>query len=134
MHYDGQVLITKWKTLKPRPDFDRGISCYIIDKGIKISKFFHNERLIYHYIDIIETCPQPSSNEIIFNDLLIDVVVENTGAVKLVDLEQIPLAIERGLITCEQAMSALRISAWLLDKLYKDSLDELLEYFGGYNE
>ncbi|MCL2616821.1 MAG: DUF402 domain-containing protein [Defluviitaleaceae bacterium] len=129
VHYNGNVLITKWQTLRPRPDFDRGSSCYLIDKGIKISKFCHGDRLIYHYIDIIETQILQDSNEIVFNDLLIDIIVENTGIVKLVDLEQIPMALERGLITNDQAMYALRNCAWLLDILYKGRFDELLEYF-----
>ena len=133
IYYDQSVLITKWTALRPRSDFDNGISCYLIDKGIKISKFFLDKRLIYHYIDIIEAQISPDSYEIVFNDLLIDVVVENSGFVKVLDLGQVPVALEQGLITREQAMSALKISSWLLDIIYKGNFDDLLQYFDMVN-
>ncbi|MCL2851678.1 MAG: DUF402 domain-containing protein [Defluviitaleaceae bacterium] len=129
VYYDRHILITEWSTLKPRRDFDRGTSCYLIDKGVKISKFFQGERLLYHYIDILETHIDHEANEIVFNDLLIDVVVENGGLVKVLDLDQVPFALEQGLITCDQAMSALRISAWILDVIYRGDFDDLLKYF-----
>jgi len=55
--------------------------------------------------------------------------VENGGLVKVLDLDQVPLAFEKGLITNGQAMSALKISAWILDVIYRGDLHELLEHF-----
>ena len=129
VYYDRQVLITEWTTLRPRRDFNSGTSCYLIDKGVKISKFYQCGNLLYYYIDIIETHVQPESNEIVFNDLLIDIVIENGGTVKVLDLDQVPFALENGLISCEQAMSALRVSAWILDVIYKGSFDDILQHF-----
>ena len=129
VYYDQRVLITEWETLRPRRDFNRGTSCYLMDRGVKISKFFHDDKLLYHYIDIIETLIHPESNEIVFNDLLIDIVVENEGLVRVLDLDQVPLALDNCLISYEQAMSALRISAWILDVIYKGGFSDLLQHF-----
>ena len=41
------IIITKWKTLKPRTDFSHGISCYFLDKGIKVSKFIKADESLY---------------------------------------------------------------------------------------
>ena len=45
---DETKIITKWKTLKPRPDFAWGISCYDLQNSYKISRFLdHNNHLVY---------------------------------------------------------------------------------------
>jgi len=129
LHYDDQILLTEWKTIRPRSDFNRGVSCCFFESGIKISKFFKDDMLIYHYIDIVETHISRELNEIVLNDLLIDVIVENDGYVKVLDLDQVPRAVEQGLITTKQAMSAMKITAWLLDIIYKGRFSELLEVF-----
>ena len=129
LHYDGQILLTEWRTLRPRSDFSHGASCYFLKDGIKVSKFFKGGSLLYHYVDIVETHISHATNEIIFNDLLIDVVVENGGYAKVLDLEQVPHAVEQGLITREQAMSAMKTTAWLLDIIYKGNFGELLKTF-----
>jgi len=127
-HKDN-ILLTKWATLRPRRDFDSGLSCYFMDKGVKVSKFFLHGDLCYHYIDIIETQIDPASGEIVFNDLLIDIIIEINGFVKVVDLDQIPAALESGLITVEQSMYALKSCAWVLGVIYKGDFDELLGRF-----
>ena len=129
LYYDGNILLTEWKTLRPRSDFNNGMSCYFLGNGIKVSKFFKGDSLLYHYIDILETHISHATNEIVFNDLLIDVVVENSGHAKVLDLEQVPHAVEHGLITSQQAMSAMKTTAWLLDIIYKGNFGELLKTF-----
>jgi len=129
LYYDEEILLTEWRTIRPRADFDHGVSCCFLKNGVKISKFFKGDHLVYHYIDIIETHISHDPHEIILNDLLIDVIVENDGTVKVTDLDQIPCAFEQGLITSEQAMSAMRTTAWLLDIIYKGGFDELLKAF-----
>ena len=37
---DDKLIITSWKTLKPRKDISYGYSAYFIDKGFKVSKMF----------------------------------------------------------------------------------------------
>ena len=42
LQYDpGKLLITEWKTLKPRKDFARGVSAFFLDRGIKVSKLIY---------------------------------------------------------------------------------------------
>ena len=129
VYFDEEILLTEWKTLRPRTDFNHGTSCYFLQNGIKISKFFKGDHLVYHYIDILETHISHDPHEIVFNDLLIDVIVESDGTVKVTDLDQIPCAFEQGLITSEQAMAAMRITAWLLDIIYKGGFNDLLKAF-----
>ena len=38
-HRDG-VLVTSWKTIRPKKEMDHGFSCYYLDKGYKISRFY----------------------------------------------------------------------------------------------
>ena len=38
LHTETNLIITKWNTLIPRADIAYGISAYLIDKNIKISK------------------------------------------------------------------------------------------------
>ena len=53
---DDEVIITSWTTINPKADFCRGASCYFLNQGIKVSKFYrHDGSLLYWYCDIIET-------------------------------------------------------------------------------
>jgi len=122
------AIVTRWKTLRPRNDFDNGVSCYLLNQGIKINRFLKGAELIYHYIDIVELEVEPGG-EHIFNDLLIDVIIENDGSIKVLDLDQLAIAIEQGLVSQEQANTALRTCAWLLEKLYSRDFDEIFSHF-----
>ena len=43
------IIITKWKTLKPRTDFSHGISCYFLDKGYHKNRLYRTRTKIYIY-------------------------------------------------------------------------------------
>lgn len=48
-------IITRWNTLKPRRDFHHGCSCYYLNLGCKISKFYREDNtLLYWYCDIVD--------------------------------------------------------------------------------
>lgn len=132
-HMDDEIIVTKWRALKPRADLHSGSSCYFLRRGFKVSRFFgHDLRCLYHYCDIIETVRDPVINAIVFNDLLVDVIVHSDGSVRVADLGELPEAVERGLITHETAMLALRQAAELLDIIYAGRFAELTAYLDRY--
>ena len=40
LYRDEKKIITRWNTLRPKKDLHHGFSCYFLDKGIKVSKFY----------------------------------------------------------------------------------------------
>ncbi len=133
MLIDEDKIVTKWNVLHPRKDFSKGYSCYFIKDGYKISKFMDdNNNLVYYYCDIIDTIYEPSENKYIFCDLLADVIIYPDGKVKVVDIEEISDALDKGLIDCAMAKKALRNLGKLLDIVYSGNAIALVkDYFGG---
>lgn len=109
------VIVTKWNVLKPREDFSKGISCYFLKEGYKISRFINkNDNIVYHYCDIIETEYIAQNNTYIFTDLLADVLIYENGFIKVVDIAEIAEALEKNILSLELAQKALyRLDALL---------------------
>jgi hypothetical protein len=125
IYFDEKIILTKWKTLKPRPDFDHGCSCFYLNEGIKISRFFDKiGQFLYYYCDIIETHYNAQENSYVFNDLLADVIIYETGFVEVLDIGEIALAVEEKIITQAQAMQALKTLDKLLNIIYNNQLIE----------
>ena len=40
---DENVILTKWNTLKPKKDLHHGYSLYLLNEGIKVSKFYRED-------------------------------------------------------------------------------------------
>lgn len=100
-------IVTCWKSLKPRKDIGSGISAYFIDKGIKVSKVFAPDGSFVHwYCDMIRTVFEADS--IIFEDLLIDVIIDPDGRVHVVDAGEAADALRDGLITADMLCASLR--------------------------
>ena len=56
LYRDNEVIITKWNTLHPKKTLSHGYSCYFLERGFKVSKFYdHDDNLISWYCDIIQT-------------------------------------------------------------------------------
>ena len=128
-HIDSRIIITSWKSLRPRHDFAGGRSCYFLDEGYKVSRFLDKDgKLVYTYCDIISTEYNEADNKYIFSDLLIDVVIYEDGLVKVLDLGEIPEALDRGLISVGLAKTALSASDRLLEIVYSGRLNELTKY------
>lgn len=126
-YQDASMLITQWKVLHPKPNFSHGISCYFLEKGWKVSKFFDTKgALVYYYCDIIDTEYREAENSYIFTDLLADVIIEPEGFVKVVDLAEIADALEEGILSEREARLALRRLDALLEIIYSDRFSELL--------
>ena len=121
---DETKIITKWKTLKPRPDFAWGISCYDLQNSYKISRFLdHNNHLVYYYCDIIEW--EKTEDGYLFSDLLADVIIYPNGVVRVVDLAEIADALDEKKITEAQAKKALRILDQLLRRIESEGAEML---------
>lgn len=121
LHYEQDLIVTRWNTLKPRPDTARGISAYYIDLGFKVSKIYDkSDMLVYWYCDIINTLRDDNGHSIIFEDLLVDVVVYKDGFIKVLDIGELVQALDENLITPAQLKRALSILDNLLDIIYSD--------------
>lgn len=113
------MLITCWDTLNPKTTFSKGISLYVIDKGWKISKFFDAcNNFVYWYCDIIHTDYNEENDSYVFTDLLADVIIEPSGTVKVVDLNEFETAYKKGLISIDEILNALSKLHALLDIIY----------------
>lgn len=89
LELNEERIITKWNTLKPKKDLHHGFSCYFLDKGYKVSKFYKEDgSLLYWYCDIVTYDYDEEKNELIVTDLLADVIVNPDGFVKVVDIDE----------------------------------------------
>ncbi len=123
---DKDTIITKWDVLKPRKDFTHGLSCYYPEPGFKVSRMLDKDNnCVYTYCDIIETQYEPETNTYIFVDLLVDVVVYEDGAVRVLDLDEIAHALDKNLITVAQAQKALILTDKLLNIIYSGEFSKL---------
>jgi len=126
---DDSVLITRWKTLKPKAEFDHGASAYIFEKGIKVSKFYHSDgSLLYWYCDIVDYSVDLEEKSLTVTDLLADVIIYPSGRIKVMDLDELADALEQGLITQEQTALCMRRLDGLLSVIDRDKFDTLAEY------
>ena len=124
LHFDDNIIITSWTTLKPRSDFASGISVYYRKEGFKISGHYGADGTFTRwYCDIISETPVEDG--LIFSDLLIDVVIYPDGTVRVVDLDEAADALEQGLITSQQLTAALRSTDKLLSYIHQGRFFEL---------
>ena len=116
------LLVTKWTSIKPRPDFYGGISFTFLDRGYKLGRFYdeHGE-FLYWYCDIIEVHHDHAADTYTLNDLLLDIKVLPDGEVRLLDADELAQAIEEGLISNDQACKALKTLDSLLKLIYSGS-------------
>lgn len=130
---ENQVMVTKWHALKPRNDLHHGYSAYFWNEGFKLSKFYQEDgSLLYWYCDIIDVeypanvpSDSGSSSSFIATDLLADVIIYPDGFVKVVDLDELALAFEQGILSSELLKTSLHRLDHLLNLAYSG---ELLKY------
>lgn len=123
-----ECLVTSWKTLRPKPGFSHGCSCYFFKEGFKISKLYKADgSLRYYYCDIVEFAENPEDNSLIVTDLLADVIIYPDGVCQVMDLDELAEAFEEKLITSEQLAKALRQLNHLLQIIQNNEFHTLLE-------
>jgi len=123
---NNEVIITKWTTLNPKTTFDHGCSCYFLEEGYKVSKFYRSDgSLLYWYCDIVDYAFDATKNTLIVTDLLADVIIYPDGRVKVMDLDELAEALDSGLITSELVSASLRRLHNLLSLIDRDKFDRL---------
>lgn len=121
-----EFIVTKWKTIRPKPNFSHGCSCYFLREGIKVSKIYRADgSLIYWYCDIVDYHFDVGDSSLTVTDLLADVILYPDGSMEVVDLDELAEAMDRGLITKEQMTTCLRNLNHLLTTIYRDKFDRL---------
>ena len=127
---DDEKVITKWKSLKPRPDFSHGLSCYFLHKNYKISKFFDRDgNLVYHYCDIVRA--EITQKKYVFNDLLVDILVYPNGDIKILDLDELAAAYDTRLISGADLFCALTTLDGLLKIIYAGDFEKVVKVLDG---
>ena len=120
------IIVTSWKTLKPRRDFHHGYSCYYLNLGYKISKFYREDNtLLYWYCDIVNYDYREEDHSLIVTDLLADVVIYPDGYIKVLDIDELAIALEKKLCSLEIVTQALRKLDGLLNIIYDDKFETL---------
>lgn len=124
-----ETIITKWETLKPRRDFHHGYSCYFLKSGYKVSKFYREDNsLLYWYCDIVDYTYNQPEDALVVTDLLADVVIYPDGYVKVLDIDELAVALEKELCESRTVIQALSGLGKLLDLIYEDKFDTLSSY------
>lgn len=128
LYYDHKILITSWKTLKPKSRLASGYSCYLIDQGFKISKFYdHNGNFMHWYCDIIDTEYDKNTHTYVFTDLLVDVELHQDGTTRILDLDELSEAAANGLIDTKRLTLSLSRLHNLLQIIYNNEFDVLVK-------
>jgi uncharacterized protein len=116
----NDILITKWNTIRPRSDFSAGISFIFLKEGFKISRFYDSTgKFLYWYCDIIDTEYIEENDTYLMKDLLLDIKITPEGYAKVLDADELADALEKGVITQEQACRSLKRLDLLLNMIYK---------------
>lgn len=135
LYRDKEVIVTRWNTLHPKKTLHHGYSCYFLERGFKVSKFYdHDNRLISWYCDIISHTYDETEDTYVFTDLLADVIVYPDGFVRVVDLDELADAFRDGLIDSDQLQTALRHLDKLLSLIYKGAFPRLQKYIEDFEE
>lgn len=138
---EEQVLITKWRALKPKKDLHHGYSAYFWKEGFKVSKFYREDgNLMYWYCDIIDvvypyeicnTCGD-SHHAFLATDLLADVMIYPDGFVKVVDLDELNIALDKGILDMDTLRKSLKSLSNLLELIYAGKFKEYQAYLEKY--
>ncbi len=120
------IIVTSWKTLNHKTAFQYGASCYYLQEGYKISKFYRADGSLFcWYCDIVQYDFDESGNSLTVTDLLADVIISPDGIVKVVDLDELGEALEKGILSADSLKTALLQLNNLLSIIYNNKLYEL---------
>ncbi len=126
VEHNENFILTTWNTINPKTTFTHGSSCYLLQEGVKISKFYRADNsLLFWYCDIVDFEWNGTKDTLTVTDLLADVILYPDGRMKVVDLDELAEAFESGLITQKQMTDSLRHLHHLLSLVYRDKFDRL---------
>ena len=119
-------ILTKWKTLKPKKVLHHGDSCYYLNKGVKVSRFYTEDNfLICWYCDIVSYAWSEDKSSLISTDLLLDILVYPDNTFKILDMDELAQAHVEGLISDEQMQLSLFTANNLLNDIYDNTFHEI---------
>lgn len=123
---DERCIVTRWNTIRPKKDLHHGLSCYYLQDGIKVSKFYtRDNELLCWYCDIVTHSYDSTADTYIFTDLLADVLLYPNGNIKVLDLDEMADAAEQQLITQDMLLYGMRRTNWLLQQIYDGSFSKM---------
>lgn len=126
LYQDDNMIITGWNTLKPRKDMHHGYSCYFLKEGFKVSKFYREDNsLLYWYCDIVDYDFQKDTNTYIVTDLLADIIIYPDDFVKVVDIDELAIALDKKLIDEDTLKRSLLQLNHLLEIIYAGKFNTL---------
>lgn len=126
LHRDSRIIVTSWNTLKPRKDIHHGCSCYYLEEGFKVSRFYKEDgSLLYWYCDIVDYNYDEKKDTYVITDLLADVIIYPDGFVKVVDIDELAIAKDAGLLSDEMLKKSLLTLNHLLQIIYDGGFDDL---------
>ena len=124
-----EYIVSRWTTLRPRKDFTHGFSVYCLKEGIKVSKFYKPDgSLLYWYCDVVDYDIDVENNTCTTTDLLVDVVVYPDGSSRILDLDELAIAHEKGMITNDQLYEALRRADKLVSDIYAGKFNKYRKF------
>ncbi len=127
--FENERLVTRWNTIRPKKDIHHGISCFFLADGFKVSKFYgHDGSLLYWYIDIISHTWDEDNSSLYVTDLLADVIIYPDGFVKVVDVDELADALEKGDISTPSLCEALRKLNRILAMIYSDEFKKMKDF------
>ncbi|MBO5620397.1 MAG: DUF402 domain-containing protein [Butyrivibrio sp.] len=119
-------IVTKWKVIRDRNDFTNGYSCYYLNRGYKISKFLKDDGSLHcWYCDIVTYEKVPEKNALLVVDLLADVKIYPDGRIRVLDLDELSDAFEKGLIDQSLLKKSLLSLNRLLNEIYTEGIEPL---------
>lgn len=126
---DEEMVVTKWHTLKPKLEFSHGASCCFVKEGYKVGKVYtHENEFLRYYCDIVSVSKGLAADVLIITDLLVDVIVEKDGSVRVDDLDQVVVAHKSGLLLTNELHEALDATDRLLKIIYRGDFGRLTRY------
>lgn len=127
--FEEDKLVTRWNTIRPKKDIHHGISCFFLADGFKVSKFYgHDGSLLYWYIDIISHKWDKDTASLYVTDLLADVIIYPDGFVKVVDVDELADALEKGDISTPTLCESLRKLNRILAMIYSDEFKKMKDF------
>lgn len=135
LFWDGRMLVTKWQAIRSKPNLSNGISMFLVDKGVKISKFYREDgSLVYWYCDVGDFDIDTEKNVFTFIDLLADVIVYPNGEIRVVDLAEAADIFESGKIDSDIVCKMLRRLDFLLETVHSGEFINMQKMLESYEQ
>lgn len=119
-------ILTRWNTLKPKKILHHGDSCYYLNKGVKVSRFYTRDNLlICWYCDIVSYELNEDKTSLTSTDLLLDILVYPDKSFKILDMDELAQAHAERLISDELLQRSLLTANHLLNDIYDNTFYDI---------